>query len=188
MPDERFEALLPEMELLIGQSDMPKARLDRAPKLRAIVNVETGSCRTSITRRARARRSRAGAEVGLRAAVAEMALGMAIDLCRGVSAADRAMRAGSEKWVLDDAAGCFSLYGAPVGPDRLRRPGARLDAAAGPSAARSRLTTPGFPIIDRLLRRLAAPLDEVLSTSRVIVVFAAVTSENQGFLAGANSN
>ena len=41
MPAERFEPLLAEMELLIGQSDMPKARLDRAPKLRAIVNVET---------------------------------------------------------------------------------------------------------------------------------------------------
>ena len=41
MPAERFDALLPEMALLIGQSDMPKARLDRAQKLRAIVNVET---------------------------------------------------------------------------------------------------------------------------------------------------
>jgi hypothetical protein len=52
MPAERFEPLLPEMALLIGQSDMPKARLDRAPKLRAIVNVETNFLRTSITRRA----------------------------------------------------------------------------------------------------------------------------------------
>ena len=30
-----------QAKLLIGQSDMPKARLDRAPKLRAIINVET---------------------------------------------------------------------------------------------------------------------------------------------------
>ncbi|HEY1454520.1 MAG TPA: hydroxyacid dehydrogenase, partial [Roseiarcus sp.] len=40
MPAERLEALLPEMALLLGQSDMPKSRLDRATKLRAIVNVE----------------------------------------------------------------------------------------------------------------------------------------------------
>ena len=33
MPAERFESYLPEMALLIGQSDMPKARLDRARKL-----------------------------------------------------------------------------------------------------------------------------------------------------------
>ena len=44
--------------------------------------------------------------------VAEMALGMAIDLCRGVTTADRAMRQGQEKWLLDGAEGCFSLYGA----------------------------------------------------------------------------
>ena len=30
MPAERFESYLPEMAVLIGQSDMPKARLDRA--------------------------------------------------------------------------------------------------------------------------------------------------------------
>ena len=41
MPAKRFESLLPEMALLIGQSDMPRARLDRVPKLRAIINVET---------------------------------------------------------------------------------------------------------------------------------------------------
>ena len=40
---------------------------------------------------------------------------MAIDLCRGVTAADRAMRKGDEKWLLDGAKGCFSLYGARVG-------------------------------------------------------------------------
>jgi hypothetical protein len=43
MPAEQFEAYLPEMTLLIGQSDMPKSRLDRAPKLRAIINVETNA-------------------------------------------------------------------------------------------------------------------------------------------------
>jgi hypothetical protein len=36
MPAEPFESCLPEMALLIGQIDMPKARLDRARNLRAI--------------------------------------------------------------------------------------------------------------------------------------------------------
>ena len=92
MPAERFEALLPEMVLLIGQSDMPKARLDRAPKLRAIVNVETNFLQN-----------------------VDYETCFAIDLCRGVTAADRAMRAGREKWLLEGAEGCFSLYGARVG-------------------------------------------------------------------------
>ena len=41
MPAKRLESYLTEMALLIGQSDMPKSRLERAPKLRAIINVET---------------------------------------------------------------------------------------------------------------------------------------------------
>ena len=44
-----------------------------------------------------------------------MTLGLAIDLCRGITAADRAMRRGDEKWLLAGAGGCFSLYGARVG-------------------------------------------------------------------------
>ena len=116
MPAERFEALLPEMVLLIGQSDMPKARLDRAPKLRAIVNVETNFLQNVDYETCFERGIHVLAPSSAFAKpVAEMALGMAIDLCRGVTAADRAMRAGREKWLLDGAEGCFSLYGARVG-------------------------------------------------------------------------
>src|SRR5205814_541179 len=41
MPDEEVERLLPEVDVLIGQTPMPRARLDRASKLKAIFNVET---------------------------------------------------------------------------------------------------------------------------------------------------
>src|SRR5215475_10097237 len=41
MGAEEVDRLLPEAEILIGQTAMPKARLDRATKLRAIFNVET---------------------------------------------------------------------------------------------------------------------------------------------------
>ena len=40
---------------------------------------------------------------------------MAIDLCRGVTAADRAMRAGRRNGCSTAREGCFSLYGARVG-------------------------------------------------------------------------
>ena len=39
-PDELVEEILPEVEVIIGQTAMPKERLDRAPKLRAILNVK----------------------------------------------------------------------------------------------------------------------------------------------------
>ena len=47
--------------------------------------------------------------------VAEAALGMAIDLARGIGAADRAMRAGTEAYGLDGNADAFLLTGSPVG-------------------------------------------------------------------------
>ena len=184
MPAARLEAILPEMELLIGQSDMPKTRLDRAPKLRAIVNVETNFLQNVDYETCFQR----GIHVitpssAFARPVAEMALGMAIDICRGISAADRAMRAGKEKWLLDGAEGCFSLYGQPVGLigfGDLARAFAPLLAPFGcPIKAYdpwvSDYFMAGFGVA-------AASLDEVLSTSRVIVVLAAVTSENQGFL------
>ena len=184
MPAERFEALLPDMEVLIGQSDMPKARLDRAPKLRAIVNVETNFLQNVDYDACFAR----GVHVltpssAFAKPVAEMALGMAIDLCRGITAADRATRAGTEKWLLDGAVGCFSLYGARVGLigfGDLARAFTPLLAPFGCSVKAfdpwiSEHFMAGFGVA-------AASLDEVLSTSQIIAVFAAVTSENQGFL------
>src|SRR5580704_14403291 len=116
MPAERFESYLSDMALLIGQSDMPKARLNRARKLSAIINVETNFLQNVDYETCFERGIHVLAPGSAFARpVAEMALGMAIDLCRGVTAADRAMRRGDEKWLLDGAAGSFSLYGARVG-------------------------------------------------------------------------
>src|SRR5271154_3521470 len=185
MPAEQLDALLPDLELLIGQSDMPKARLDCAPKLRAIVNVETNFLQNVDYETCFARGIHVLAPSSAFARpVAEMALGMAIDLCRGVTAADRAMRNGGEKWLLDGAEGCFSLYGARVGLigfGDLARAFAPLLAPFGcPIKAHDPWISDhfmaGFGVA-------AASLDEVLATSQVIVVFAAVTSDNQGFLA-----
>src|SRR3954451_6001342 len=40
MPDELVERHLPEVTAILGQTAMPAERLERAPRLRAIVNVE----------------------------------------------------------------------------------------------------------------------------------------------------
>jgi phosphoglycerate dehydrogenase-like enzyme len=184
MPAARLDAILPEAELLIGQSDMPKARLDRAPKLRAIVNVETNFLQNVDYETCFAR----GVHVitpssAFARPVAEMALGMTIDLCRGISAADRAMRAGNEKWLLDGAKGCFMLYGQPVGLIGFGDLARAFTPLLAPFGCPIKAYDPW--VSDHFMAGFgvaAASLDEVLSTSRVIVVFAAVTSENQGFL------
>ena len=181
---ERFDSLLPEMTLLIGQSDMPRERLDRAPKLRGIVNVETNFLQNVDYETCFERGIHVLAPSSAFAKpVAEMALGMAIDLCRGVTEADRAMRARREKWLLEGAAGCFSLYGARVGVIGFGDLARAFVPLIAPFGCAIKAYDPWMS--DHFMAGhgvAAASLEEVLGASRVIVVFAAVTSENQGFL------
>ncbi|HKN27311.1 MAG TPA: hydroxyacid dehydrogenase [Roseiarcus sp.] len=184
MPAERIESLLPEMTLLIGQTDMPKSRLDGAPKLRGIVNVETNFLQNVDYETCFQR----GIHVltpssAFAKPVAEMTLGLAIDLCRGVTAADRAMRAGLEKWLLDGAEGCFSLYGARVGLIGFGDLARAFTPLLQPFGCPVKAYDPW--ISDHFMAGLGvtpASLEDVLRTSQVVVVFAAVTSDNQGFL------
>jgi len=184
MPAERLERHLPDMALLIGQTDMPKERLDRAKNLRAIINVETNFLQNVDYETCFQRGIHVLAPSSAFAKpVAEMALGMAIDLCRGVTAADRAMRAGNEKWLLDGAAGCFSLYGSAVGLIGFGDLGRAFAPLLAPFGCTVKVYDPWLS--DHFVKSFGvqpASLDEVLSTSRVIAIFAGVTSENQGFL------
>ena len=184
MPAAQLEALLPEASLLIGQTDMPKARLDSAPKLRAIINVETNFLQNVDYETCFER----GIHVltpssAFARPVAEMALGMAIDLCRGLTTADRAMRAGREKWLLDGAAGCFSLYGARVGIIGFGDLARAFTPLLAPFGCAVKVYDPW--VSEHFMANhgvAAATLEEVLRTSQLIVVMASVTSENQGFL------
>ncbi len=184
MPAERFERLLPEMELLLGQTDMPRARLDKAAKLRAIINVETNFLPNVDYAACFERGVHVLTPSGAFARpVAEMTLGLAIDLCRGVTFADRAMRRGDERWLLDGWKGSRTLFGAKLGligfGDLARafvplvEPFGCEIAAYDPWVSAHYLSQFGAR---------AAALDEVLSGSDVIIVFASVSSENQGFL------
>ena len=184
MPAERLEALLPEMELLIGQSDMPKARLDRARKLRAHhQRRDQFPAERRLRDLLRARHPCAHAELGLRPAGRRDGARHGDRPLPRHDAADRAMRAGDEKWLLDGAEGCFSLYGARVGLigfGDLARAFTPLLAPFGcPIKAYDPWVSDHFMAGLRRRRRLArgGAVD-----SQVIVVFAAVTSENQGFL------
>jgi phosphoglycerate dehydrogenase-like enzyme len=184
MPADRFESYLPDMALLIGQSDMPKSRLDRAPKLRGIINVETNFLQ-NVDYDACFKRGVHVLAPGSAFAkpVAEMALGMAIDLCRGVTTADRAMRRGEEKWLLDGAEGCFSLYGARIGLIGFGDLARAFTPLVAPFGCPIKAYDPW--VSDHFMAGFgvaAASLEELLKTSQIIIVFASVTSENQGFL------
>ena len=95
MPDEMVDRFLPETAILIGQTSMPRYRLESAVNLKAIINVETNLL-PNIDYAGCQERGIWVLTPGSAFAgpVAEAALGMAIDLGRGITAADRAFRAG----------------------------------------------------------------------------------------------
>jgi phosphoglycerate dehydrogenase-like enzyme len=184
MPDATVEAHLPAAVAIVGQTAMPKERLERAPKLRAIINVEGNFLPNVDYEAALARGVHVlNASPAFALPVAEMALGMAIDLARGISAADRAMRANSEVYGLDGNAEAFLISGAPVGIVGFGDLGRELHRLLAPFNCPVRVYDPWVP--DLLIERAGAqpaPLDEVLASSKVIFVFASVTSDNEGFL------
>ncbi len=185
MPDALVEEYLPEASLLIGQTPMGTERLKRAKKLRAIINVETNFidnidydyCLNN------------GIHVltpgsAFADAVAESALGMAIDLARGITRGDREMRAGYESYGLDSNHESYSLMGAEVGLIGFGDLAKSLHRLILPFNCHIRVFDPWVP--DYVLNKYtchASTLDDLLASSKVIFVFAGVTSENQGFLA-----
>ena len=183
-PDDAVERLLPDTVLLIGQTAMPRERLDRAPKLRAIFNVETNFLPNIDYAACQARGIWVLSPTAAFApAVAESALAMAIDLCRGITAADRAFRAGTERYGLAGNEGCFPFAGAPVGIIGFGDLGRTLRRLLVPFRNAVTVHDPWLP--EELIAAhdcRAAPLDAVLATSRIVFVFAAPTTENAHFL------
>lgn len=184
MPDAQVEALLPETVLIFGQTAMPKARLDRSPKLKAIFNVESNFL-PNIDYHACTER---GIWVLTPAAafgppVAEAALGMALDLARGITRADRDFRAGQELYGLAGNAETFRFAGASVGIIGFGDLGRQLRELIRPFKNTVRVFDPWLPAeIIAQQDCLPSSLDEVLNASRVVFVFASVTSENEGFI------
>ncbi len=184
MPDETIDRLLPDAVLVIGQTAMPRERLDRAPKLRAIFNVETNFLPNIDYAACQARGIWVLTPASAFAApVAEASLGMAIDLARGITAADRDFRAGNEQYGLAGNADTFRFAGASVGIIGFGDLGRELRRLIVPFDNSVLVHDPWLP--DELIRRHhaePAALDDLLRRSRVIFVFASVTSDNQGFL------
>ena len=130
MPDELVERHLPDAVAILGQTAMPRERLDRAPNLRAIVNVE-GNFLPNVDYAACLDRGVhvLNASPAFALPVAEAALGMAIDLARGIGAADRAMRAGTRDLRPGEQRRRVPARRQPGRHRRLRRPRARAAPA-----------------------------------------------------------
>lgn len=115
--------------------------------------------------------------------VAEIGLGMALDLARGITDADLAFREGRELWGGEGNGSARLLTGSDIGIIGFGDLGKALNRVLSGFRARVRVFDPWLP--DAILREHGvepADLGTVMSQSDFVFVVAAVTSENRSFL------
>ena len=184
MPAEMVEAQLPSTSVIIGQTDLPRARLERAPALKAIINVE-GNFQPNVDYEYCFERGIhvLGVGVAFGKAVAEMALGMALALARGIPYADRQFRKGKEVYGRFSNQDSFLISGAEVGFVGFGNLGRALIGLLEPFRCHVRVYDPWLP--PRWLAEcgtIPSSLDDVLRTSCVLFVLAGATAENQAMI------
>ena len=181
---ESIDEVLPEAFAVIGQPDLPRERLERAPHLRAVLNVE-GNFFPNVDYDACYERGIhvLGCGPAYAQAVAEMALGLALDIARGISREDRAFRAGTEHYVAAGNEESVLLRGSTIGLIGYGNLGRALHRLLEPFDAHIRVHDPWLP--DATLRQAGlhpAGLDETLRESQFVFVLATVTAESERML------
>jgi phosphoglycerate dehydrogenase-like enzyme len=184
MADAVVDEHIAGAELVIGQTDLPAGRLEKAERLKAVINVE-GNFLPNVDYAACFARGIQVLSIAPAFAppVAEMALGMALDLARGITPADRAFRDGREGYGLSGNRDAYLLTNSPIGLIGFGNLGRALLPLLMPFRPRLRVFDPWLP--EGHLREFGlepASLEEVLSQSRTIFVLAGVTTENRAML------
>ncbi|MGI9492879.1 MAG: NAD(P)-dependent oxidoreductase [Geminicoccaceae bacterium] len=183
-PDTLVEKILPEVQVIIGQTAMPGQRLEAAPKLRAIINVKANWEPNIDYAEAQARGIHVlSAAPAMGPAVAEAALGHAINLGRGTLQANEAFREGREAYGIKGNQNAYSLFDAEVGLIGYGNLAKSLVPLLRPFGCRTRVYDPWLsPHYLEQEGVITADLDTVLRNSRYLLILAGVTSENEGFL------
>lgn len=179
-PAEHIDRYLPQAIALIGQSPLDKARLNRAPRLRAVFNVESNF----LLNVDYAECQRRGIPVLSTAPVyarpvAELALAMAISLARRMHEADAAVRTGRE--FKGDNHDSFLLHDKPLAVIGFGNLGRALLPLLRPFSREILIHDPW--VDDGVLRAaetIPASVDECFARARVVFILAANTSENTG--------
>jgi len=177
---EHIDRYLPQTIALIGQSPLDRARLDGAPHLRAVFNVESNF----LPNIDYAECHRRGIPVLSTAPVyarpvAELALAMAISLARRMHEADAAVRIGKE--FKGDNHDSFLLHGKALALVGFGNLGRALLPLLRPFTREILVHDPWVhPSVLREMDVIPASLDECFARARVVFLLAATTSENAG--------
>lgn len=115
--------------------------------------------------------------------VAELGLGLALDLARGITDADLDFRSGTERWGAKGNVGARMLSGSDIGIIGYGDLGRALRHILSPFNPTIRVYDPWLPP-SMLLEAgvIPANLNAVLSQSDTLFIVAAVTTENQHFI------
>ena len=177
-------AVLARARYLVGQPPLSRATVEAMPELRCVFNVE-GNLLDNMPYDLLFARGIHTVTPGTVFAepVAELGLGLALDLARGITDADLAFREGRELWGGAGNAAARLLSGSEIGLVGFGDLGHALARLLAGFRPRLRAYDPWLP--PSMLREAGvepADLDTVLSTSDTVFVVAAVTSDNRGFL------
>ncbi|MET3926924.1 hydroxyacid dehydrogenase [Devosia sp. 2618] len=182
--DELPEETLAEARYILGQPPLSPELLARLQNLRCVLNVESNLINNMPYETLFQR----GIHVVTTGAVfaepvAEIGLGMALDLARGISQSDAAFRTGTELWGGDGNSTARLLSGAEVGIIGFGDLGRTLNRLLTGFRCTIRVFDPWLPpsiLTDHGV--VPSSLDTVLTQSDFIFVMAAVTAENKSFL------
>ncbi len=178
------DAVLGRARYIIGQPPLSAETLDRMRQLRAILNVESNLL-NNMPYEILFQRGIHVVTTGQVFAepVAEIGLGFALSLARGIVDADVAFREGRELWGGEGNASARLIAGSEIGIIGFGDLGKALRRVLSGFRARIRVFDPWMPrsILEENGVE-AASLNEVLGQSDFVFVVASVTSENRGFL------
>lgn len=181
---QEIDTILPDATYVIGQTDLPRERLEVATRLKAIINVESNFLPNVDYEYCFAHHIHVLSVSPVFAqAVAELGLGLALSLARGISQADHAFKSGNELYGLDGNDSAVLLSELPLGIIGFGDLGKALLRLLRPFGRKIKVFDPWLP--ERVIRDAGATpvsLEEILTTCRGIFVVAAVTSDNHGFL------
>lgn len=182
--ESALDALLPTAFAVVGQPDLPRERLQQAPHLRALLNVE-GNFYPNVDYQAcfEAGVAVLGCGPAYAQAVAEYSLGLALDLARGISREDRAFRSGRERYLGEGNADAVLLRHSNIGLIGYGNLGRALHPLLKAFSPTLRVYDPWLPDSVLLESDLQpASLTEVLEQSDFVFVLAAVTDANAHLL------
>jgi len=184
MPMEEAQTALSTAAAVVCSEWRYDTDLAHAPTLRAIIDVAGAFPRTLDYAQCFRRGIRVlTAAPAFGPQVAEMALGLALAASRDIVSGDRAVRAGTERYLHAGNTGTFLLYGQRVGFIGYGNLARSLHPLLMPFRCRFLAFDPW--LTDSYLRSQGiepVPLEQLLSVSQVIFVLAAPTVENRALL------